>query len=323
MRVHDLRRRWAAAVAIVLVASVVVTAGLHGRGRPDDRPRQVAAATAATEEAAALPVAAPAAALPVAAPAAPLPVAAPAAPGGADISGPATGPFAPAVDLGPPIDPACEPPAGVPASAGQVVVVTATSPSSSLAEVDLLVKTGGSWRCELRDVPARVGRNGVRPLAARRSGDGTTPSGIFPLGTAVAPDGQSFEFFGNGADPGVHGAWRQVRSGDCWVATPNTAAYNSLVSRSPGACTSPDEYLPSITGAYSVAALIGANMGPDRSGDAPGEPPLAAAIFLHRFSYDGNGAPRATSGCVSLAAGDLATVVTALRPGQAWFAIGG
>ncbi len=239
-----------------------------------------------------------------------------------DIAGPATGPFAVAEELGAPIDPACAPPTGVPADARQVVVVTADSPTSSTATVDLLVRDGRGWRCALVDAAARVGRNGVRPLADRRSGDGTTPSGIFPLGSMTAPDGQAFEFFGNGADPGVQGAWRQVQPGDCWVATPHSPAYNTLVSRSAGVCASPDEYLPSITGAYSVAALIGANMGPSRSGDDAGEPPLAAAIFLHRFSYDAQGRSRATSGCVSLAADDLAAVVRQLRPGEAWFVIG-
>ena len=45
-------------------------------------------------------------------------------------------------------------------------------------------------------------------------------------------------------------------------------------------CNAPDEYLPTI-GPYTAAALIDANMGPDRSGDEPVVPALAAAIFLH------------------------------------------
>ena len=162
----------------------------------------------------------------------------------------------------------------------------------------------------------RVGRNGVRELSVRRSGDGTTPGGVFGLGTMTAPDGQTFQFFGNGGDPGVPGAWRQVRAGDCWGATPGTPDYNQLVTRTAAACTGEDEYLPAITGAYSAAALIDANMGPNRSGDDPAEPPLAAAIFLHRHSYDGAGNTRATAGCVSLAAGDLAVRPDAARPGS-------
>jgi L,D-peptidoglycan transpeptidase YkuD (ErfK/YbiS/YcfS/YnhG family) len=212
----------------------------------------------------------------------------------------------------------CTPPAGVPANAGQVVVVTS---SGSTADVDLLVRDGSGWQCAAMDMPGRVGRNGVRALPARRSGDGTTPGGVFGLGSMTAPDGQTFQFFGNGPNPGVPGAWRQVKPGDCWGATPGTRDYNQLVTRPDSACNSPDEYLPNITGAYSAAALIDANMGPSRSGDQPGEPPLAAAIFLHRHSYDANGNSRPTSGCVSLNATNLARVLTRLVPGQAYFVI--
>ena len=203
--------------------------------------------------------------------------------------------------------------------------------TGSTATVDLLVRSGdagagsaapgGPWACALRSVPGRLGRNGVRPLEQRISGDGTTPAGVFPLGTMSAPNGDTFQFFGNGADPGVNGAWHAVQPGDCWDATGGDVTYNTLTSRSPTSCTGDDEYLPYVTGAYSRAALIGANMGPDRSGDQPGEVPRAAAIFLHRFSYDSAGNSRPTSGCVSLAGPDLDVVLRALIPGEAWFAI--
>jgi L,D-peptidoglycan transpeptidase YkuD (ErfK/YbiS/YcfS/YnhG family) len=213
--------------------------------------------------------------------------------------------------------PVCRVPRGAPSAARQLVVVTA---SGTTADVDLLVRTATGWRCRRADMYGRVGRNGVRPLRLRRSGDGTTPAGTFPLATMRAPDGQRFQFFGNGSDPGVRGTWRQIRSGDCWGATPWTPRYNKLVHRSASACRSPDEYLPHITGAYSRAAFIGANAGRHRSGDQPGEIPYAAAIFLHRHSYSA-GATRPTSGCVSLGAADLAAVLRALVPGQAWFII--
>ena len=212
----------------------------------------------------------------------------------------------------------CTPPSGVPAAARQVVVVNS---SGSVADVDLLVYTGGRWTCPRMDMPGRVGRNGVRALANRRSGDGTTPGGTFPLASMTAPDGQTFQFFGNGVNPGVHGSWRQVKVGDCWGATPNTADYNRLVTRTAANCRTPDEFLANFQQAYSRAALIGANMGPNRSGDAPGEAPLAAAIFLHRHSYDAAGNSRATSGCVSLNNSNLIYVLQRLVPGQAYFVI--
>ena len=66
----------------------------------------------------------------------------------------------------------CAPPSGVPASARQVVVVTS---SGSRADVDLVMYDGTKWICARSDMNGRVGRNGVRALSARRSGDGTTP----------------------------------------------------------------------------------------------------------------------------------------------------
>jgi L,D-peptidoglycan transpeptidase YkuD (ErfK/YbiS/YcfS/YnhG family) len=212
----------------------------------------------------------------------------------------------------------CTPPAGVPASARQVVVVNS---SGSRADVDLLMFGGGGWACARIDLPARVGRNGVRALANRRSGDGTTPGGVFPLGSMTAPNGQTFQFFGNGVNPGVRGSWHQVRAGDCWAAIPNRPSYNLMLTRPASQCVSPDEYLVNFQQSYSRAAIIGANMGPNRSGDAPGEPPLAAAIFLHRHSYDTAGNSRPTSGCVSLNNTNLIYVLQRLVPGQAYFVI--
>lgn len=215
-------------------------------------------------------------------------------------------------------NPACLPPGGVPSSAKQVVVVNATG---TYAKVDLLVYSNGVWTCARTGMPARVGRNGIRQLAERRSGDGTTPAGVFPLGSMTAPNGQTFQFFGNGTNPGVKGTWRQVRSGDCWVTTPGDPAYNTLVTRTSAKCTGDDEYLTRYYGSYTQAALIGANMGPHRSGDDPGEPALAAAIFLHRYSYTSTGATKPTSGCVSMSLTNLSAVLRRLVPGEAWFVI--
>lgn len=212
----------------------------------------------------------------------------------------------------------CEPPEGSPADARQLVVVRT---SGSTADIDLLVRVGASWTSRRSGMRGRIGRNGVRKLADRRSGDGTTPAGIFPLGSMTAPDGQTFQFFGNGTNPGVHGSWRQVRRGDCWAATPGRADYNTLTTRPAEHCTGEDEYLASYGDTYSAAAVIGANIGPTRSGSRQGEPALAAAIFLHHHSYDDDGNPTPTAGCVSLNATDLAAVLCALVPGQAYFVI--
>ncbi len=204
----------------------------------------------------------------------------------------------------------------------QVIVVLTPTAASSTGTLQVAERTAVGWVCGAAHT-ARLGKNGTRPLLQRRSGDGTTPAGVFPLGVMTAWDGQVFSFFGNSADPGVTaGPYRRVRVGDCFGATPNAPSYGHLVYRTAANCPGPDdEYLPGVTGAYEHAALIGANMEPNVSGDAPGETPYAAAIFLHRFSYDAAGLTKPTAGCVSLAHADLLSVLRVMRS-DVRFAIG-
>lgn len=181
---------------------------------------------------------------------------------------------------------------------------------------------GGDWICQTPSTPARFGRAGTRPLLDRRSGDGTTPAGVFPLGDVTAWDGQRFNVFGNEPDPGVRSGvgYRDVRPEDCWGAVDNTARFQHLVN-APG-CSEPDEWLQRYGGVYAHAAVIGANLDPI-SGDAPGEVPYAAAIFLHRHSYASDGSTKPTSGCVSLPRNELADTIRLLDPSrQPHFAIG-
>lgn len=205
--------------------------------------------------------------------------------------------------------------------ARQFVIVASDSWESTTASLQIVARSvSGEWRCQQEPVVARVGSAGLRPLVDRRSGDDTTPAGTFPLGSVRAWDGQQFEFFGNLADPGVRGPYRLVRPEDCWGATPQTPSYQELVN-APG-CTSPDEWLTRIGDVYGHAAVIGANLAPI-SGDAPGEPALAAAIFLHRNSYSAAGASKPTGGCVSLAEDDLEVALRLIDPALGvQFAIG-
>ena len=213
---------------------------------------------------------------------------------------------------------ACAPAREVPDRARTVVDVRS---SGSWATVQLLKRRDGGWRCVGSEMTGRVGRNGTRALWRRVGGDGTTPRGVYRLGRTRAPNGDVFRFFGNEADPGVRGRWHDVQPRDCWWVDPGTRAYNRLVRRSRARCPGENEYLPDYHGSYSRAALIGANMGPRRQGDEPGETPRAAAIFLHRHSYDWSGATRPTSGCVSLAGPDLDFVLRRLPLRGTYFVI--
>jgi L,D-peptidoglycan transpeptidase YkuD (ErfK/YbiS/YcfS/YnhG family) len=204
----------------------------------------------------------------------------------------------------------------------QFVVMATDSFGRTNGTVEVAVRTdAGDWSCQRGAQAAQFGRAGTRPLADRRSGDGTTPAGVFPLGVTTAWDGQVFAMFGNQPDPGVLASYRDVRPQDCWGATPGTSRYQHLVNRP--RCPGPDdEWLQGFGDAYAHAAVIGANLDPV-SGDQPGEPPYAAAIFLHRASYSADGSPKATSGCVSLGYDDLVTTLRMIDPRlEPHFAIG-
>lgn len=203
----------------------------------------------------------------------------------------------------------------------QWVIVLAAATTSTTATVQIATVRNDRWECTMAPAASRLGRSGIRPLAQRRSGDGTTPSGVFPLGVVATPQGP-VSFFGNSADPGVRGAYRRVQTGDCYGARPNTPGYGHWRVDAAG-CTGADELLTSYGAVYEHAALIGANTEPNVSGDAPGEIPYASAIFLHRTSYTSTGASKSTSGCLTLAHDSLVTAMRAIDPAlNAHFAIG-
>lgn len=204
----------------------------------------------------------------------------------------------------------------------QIIAMATDSWGSTSGTVEIAARDrSGRWRCQHAADSARFGRAGTRPLLERRSGDDTTPAGVFPLGEVTAWDGETFSMFGNRPDPGVRAAYRDVRDGDCWGATPNTPDYQRLVRRP--RCPGPDdEWLRGFGEAYSHAAVIGANLDPV-SGDEPGEPAYAAAIFLHQHAYAADGTAAATSGCVSLATDDLVATLRLIDPAlDPVFAIG-
>lgn len=195
----------------------------------------------------------------------------------------------------------------------QFVVMATSSFTATTGTVQVAVRTSsGTWLCQQGPRAARFGHAGTRPLVDRRSGDGTTPAGVFALGVVTAWDGQTFSIFGNSPDPGVLAPYRTVRQEDCWGATKYTARYQHLVNLP--SCPGPsDEWLPRFGEVYSHAAVIGANLDPI-SGDDPGETPYAAAIFLHRNSYTASGATKPTSGCVSLTYEHLVDTIRLLDP---------
>lgn len=205
----------------------------------------------------------------------------------------------------------------------QFIVMATDSFEATTGSVWIASRRGGQWLCDTAPVTARFGRAGTRPLIQRRSGDGTTPAGVFPLGEQTAWDGEEFSLFGNRPAPAqIRARYRQVRNEDCWGATPQDPNYQKLINR-PNCPGPDDEWLPRYGDVYSHAAVIGANLNDGVSGDEPDEPAYAAAIFLHRHAYTASGATKPTSGCISIEYDDLVLALQTIDPAlNPHFAIG-
>ena len=206
-------------------------------------------------------------------------------------------------------------------AASQWIMVVLPTTSSTTATLAIATVSHDAWRCTLAQTVARVGRQGIRAIEQRRSDDGTTPSGIFPLGVVATPQGP-ISFFGNSTDPGALGPYRRIQPGDCYGANPNTPGYGHWRVDTVG-CVGDDELLANNVQTYEHAVLIGANTEPNVSGDAAGEIPYAAAIFLHRDAVTATGQTKPTAGCVSVGHDALVTALRTINPAlDPQFAIG-
>lgn len=140
-------------------------------------------------------------------------------------------------------------------------------------------------------VACAIGRGGA--TAAKREGDGCTPTGSFALRAALLrPD--------RCTAPATGMTWRWLRADDGWSDDPRDPAYNRPVRHPHGFSA---ERLWRDDAAYDVVVVIGHN----------DEPPVAgagSAIFLH-CSQPGN---TPTAGCVAVARADLLALLPRLGP---------
>jgi L,D-peptidoglycan transpeptidase YkuD (ErfK/YbiS/YcfS/YnhG family) len=175
----------------------------------------------------------------------------------------------------------------------QRITVSAAGYGTSSATFTASERTAGGWRRVLGPWTARIGRNGLAPIGAKREGDGRTPSGTY---------GFAF-FFGILADPGVHFPYRQITSpAIVWDDDPASPAYNEWIDtrvadagRNPEPMDNPPVYDYGAVIAYNTARTPG----------------LGSAIFLH--VSDGG----STAGCVALPTGELLSVLRWLDPARA------
>ena len=181
-------------------------------------------------------------------------------------------------------------------SAGQVVTVTAASTGSTTAVLRTWTDGASGWKQVGPDVPAFLGSSGM--TAAPSESLSATPMGSFTLTQA----------FGRDANPGTRLPYHQTTPSDWWISQPGPL-YNTMqrcASGCPFTQGDPNEHLYYATPYYDYAVVIDyntADAGTIRQG-------AGSAFFLHVSV----GAP--TTGCVSIAADQLARILRWLDPAQ-------
>lgn len=143
-------------------------------------------------------------------------------------------------------------------------------------------------------IPCTIGRSGACPAADKREGDGRTPLGRWPVRAVLfRPD--------RAAPPaGLRLPWRWVRAADGWSDGAGDPEYNRPVRHPHGYSA---ERLERDDGLYDVIVILGHN-------DAPPEPDMGSAIFLH--CSEG----RPTEGCVAIDKAALLALLPELAPGD-------
>lgn len=191
----------------------------------------------------------------------------------------------------------------IPAGAQQLLVVSSPTPvpPRGIAAFALWERTAaaGAWRRVLGPWPAETGYGHLS--AARREGDGSTPVGVFAIGTTI---------YGTQPDPGrLHVRYHRLVCGDWWDEDPASPLYNTFVHVPCGLAppfAGGSEALWTQTVAYSYFAPIAFNTDPVVGGAlAPG-----SAIFLHNWvgGY--------TAGCIALKRPELLRVLRRLQPAR-------
>jgi L,D-peptidoglycan transpeptidase YkuD (ErfK/YbiS/YcfS/YnhG family) len=157
------------------------------------------------------------------------------------------------------------------------------------ADLSLWKKQSDGWEKQM-ETKAQLGINGFSDHT--REGDGTTPTGSYPLGVA----------FGNKKNPGTALDWFDVNPYHYWIDDLNSSYYNQLIdSRQTPSGWSSGEHLADYVPSYNYAVNIEVN--PQCRKDS------TSAIFLHCF-----GKNPYTLGCVAVKEEQMRTLLTVLKP---------
>ncbi len=197
------------------------------------------------------------------------------------------------------------------ATAGQVIVVTASSSSTSYGTLRAYERDGkGGWTQVVSATPARLGWSGLALAKDRRQGTGKTPAGTFAIVSA----------FGRKADPGTELRYTQVDRNDAWTYNPSyPSTYNIFqsVDRSWSNYGGYVEHLWSYGTQYNYVSVLDYNLpdGPIVTGangvrrtSSPANTRAGGGIFLHVT----NG--KVTAGCIAIPENTMREVLRWLDP---------
>jgi L,D-peptidoglycan transpeptidase YkuD (ErfK/YbiS/YcfS/YnhG family) len=197
---------------------------------------------------------------------------------------------------------------GVPEDCTQLIVGIAPTWNSMHGRLQLFERSrGGAWKPVIAAVPALFGKDGVawgsglggnaETGLRKTERDGRAPAGVFRIGKIYTYDSK--------LPPGADYPFHQVTRADAWVDDAKSPDYNRFVTiddPSHPPAWFEKQKMRHNDFAYRWLVEIRHNSDPP----IPGE---GSAIFFHIR----RGVNRATSGCTTMAEGDLVRLITWLR----------
>jgi L,D-peptidoglycan transpeptidase YkuD (ErfK/YbiS/YcfS/YnhG family) len=176
-------------------------------------------------------------------------------------------------------------------SAGQMIVVKASSKDKTKATLQRYEKKKGKWVKVSSSMQAIVGKKGV---GKTKEGDALTPKGTYLLGAS----------FGWGTKPSrMSYPFRKATKQDYWVDSTKSIDYNKWIKYSGNPYRKWNSFERLTHPLYKYAVVIRYNDDPIING-------AGSAIFLHMKTKT----TRYTLGCVAISEKDLVKVIKWLKP---------